>query len=622
MNTIRIVAAVVDTRQLTIYKEDGSTMLIPQGDPRLRRILEVATPQLQSQGWADVEISEVAENSYADFQEQSKGIRFFRVAKERLKKLLKLEDTPNNGHVESQVVGSVPKPPSPAATVQPATPVGVATAPVATEDDDTVPVLTDVLVQGTDDQEETFEPVEQVPETKVEQTMSAIDEIIAHATPVTSNTFNETGIVKQRTMAEGYSQTKAHPDESAEDTIIAVVDDKIIPGMELIKSQFGHAAKMGSTQGVENFFKRLSTVIEHRSHSVEDLLKFMERADLPIADDGSIIIYKVLSRSRGKYVDCHTHKVEQWVGAYVCMDPSLVDRNRNNECSNGLHVARRGYISGFSGNVCVLAKLAPEDVITVPTYDANKMRVCGYHILKELPDGLYSLLKSNRAITQTDDGKRILADAISGNHVRKTHEVRITGSRGAGVIVKDIPKDEEPAPILTPEAPAEVEAIPDDHSTADKPVVPAEVEQVAQATLTRKEQAQKLYDLWQQASTEAEKSTALDALVLFKKAAKVGWDRLGIPDPTATGAIAPQGTPAKIKLTTAAKQTAPVKQALPAASEGSPRERIAKLMEIGLDSAGVAQKVYDIKKASKKSWEVLGLTGEQSAKVLKAIGKE
>jgi hypothetical protein len=623
MKTIRIIAAVVDTTKLTMYKEDGSTVTIPQGDPRLRRILEVATPLLTVHGFADVNIEEEGENTFADFQQQSGVVKFFRVAKAKLKSLL--EKAPNTEPVIPHQVGVVPQ--SPSVTAAPATPVSVTTAPVA---DDTIPVLSQVIPQ--DDQPETFEPVVQVPETKVAQTMSAIDEIIAHAVPVTSDKYNEEGILKQRPMAIDGRTDSSHPDEKAEDTIIAVVNDKVIPGMELIKSQFARAAKLGSTQGVEKFLERLSTVIETRSHSVEDLLKFMERADLPIADDGSIVIYKVLNyytrnpvKKEAVYKDCHTGNVQQWVGAYVCMDPSLVDHQRNNECSNGLHVARRGYIREFSGNVCVLAKLAPEDVITVPTYDANKMRVCGYHILMELPHHLYQLLKQNRPITDNDEGKRMLADALHGNHIRKTHEVRITGQKGAGVIVKEYAQHEEPAPILTPDAPVEAETIPETNEPPkDEPVVPAQVEEVTKAATSRKEQAASIYQKWQNASTEETKAFALDTLLAFKKAAKVGWDRLGIPDPTA---------PTAVEKAKADKPSRPMPPAnhhtvrnapdplLSVPSEGSAKERIARLLAIGLGSTGVAQKVYDIKKASKKSWDYLGVEQEWVDAIMKAIGK-
>ncbi|MEL2330844.1 hypothetical protein, partial [Klebsiella pneumoniae] len=86
----------------------------------------------------------------------------------------------------------------------------------------------------------------------------------------------------------------------------------------------------------------------------------------PIADDGCIVIYKLLLKDgpsdhkEFSYRDIHSQKVPQSVGTLVCMNESLVDPDRRNECSNGLHVARRQYLGNFSGNVCVLAKVAPE----------------------------------------------------------------------------------------------------------------------------------------------------------------------------------------------------------------------------------------------------------------------
>lgn len=600
MNTIRIVAAVVDLTQLTMYKEDGTTVAIPQGDPRLRLILEEAAPQLEAQGWADVTVEAAEDNSYADFEGQSSVVKFFRIAKAKLKSLVK--DT-----VRPQYIGIVPA--SPTAPAAPATPVSVATA--------------------TDDQAETFEPVVQVPETKVTQTMSVVDEIIAHATPVTSEKFNETNLVKQRPMVVGGTTSNDHPDESAEDTIVAVVDGKIIPGMELIKSQFARAAMMGSTEGVERFLQRLSTVIESRGHSVEDLLKFMERADLPIADDGTIIIYKILRRKKEKtYVDCHSGNVEQWIGAYVCMDPSLVDHNRSNECSNGLHVARRGYINNFSGDVCVLAKLAPEDVITVPKYDANKMRVCGYHILSELPPSLYQLLKQNKPITSEPAGKTLLAMAMCGKHIRKTHEVRITGSYGGGVQVKEFSAQEAPEPILTPNAPVEVESLADHHEQTDTPINPAQLAEVGEAVLTRKEQAKELYDNWNNSPTGVSKDAALAELIEFKRVSKVSWERLGIeyplwatiPTKTNERTVANKDFVKVVKEVKA--KPAPAKVALPEASDGSARERIERLLSLGLNSKDVAQKVYNIKKAAKKSWDNLGVSEETAQFIMKKLNKD
>jgi hypothetical protein len=359
------------------------------------------------------------------------------------------------------------------------------------------------------------------------QTLSAIDEIMAHAQPVTAADFTTDNVAKQGKIVEDDGRTKSqHDDTPTSHTIVAKIGNKIIPDMERIESHFARAAKLGSTTGVELFLQRLASVIDQRSHSVEDLLKFMERADMPIADDGSVVIYKVLKRQGDHYVDCHSKKVPQKVGSYVCMDINLVDRNRNNECSNGLHVARRGYISGFSGDVCTVAKLAPEDVITVPKYDANKMRVMGYHIVAELPNELYQLLNKNRPITETDEGKQLLGEILAGHHVDRLEEVRITQQMGGGVIVTPITKPKAVKPKAPAVAPAPAEALSNpEKEKEDAPLNPKEVVKKV-ASLSRKDQAQKLFKAYQKNPTPKAKAK----LVAFKKSVKLGWKALGIDE--------------------------------------------------------------------------------------------
>jgi hypothetical protein len=681
-NMIRIVAAVVDVHALTLYKEDGSTLIIKQGDARLRRIVTDATPQLIEKGWAEVDVGIHVENSYADFEKEGTGtVKFFRIAKDKLKRLFGAEAV--RVPVEEVItpvpplsIGPVPTQATPAALpdVLPASPTS------ATPAQDHIATAGIYDVSEEDEVLAAVEAVEKPAQlTKVEHTMNVVDEILAHAVPVQHENFHETDIAVQGNVVETSGDTIGKPvEDTASDTIIAVVDGKVIPGMEKIKTQFGRAAKLGSTKGVENFLKRLAAVIEQRSHSVEDLLKFMERGDLPIAEDGSILIYKVLRKSSEKYVDCHSRKVTQFVGAYVCMDPSMVDHNRSTECSNGLHVARRGYIKSFSGDVCVLAKLAPEDVIAVPLYDSNKMRVCGYHIIAELEDKHYQLLKANRPITDDEDGKKLLALAMAGIHIRRTHEVRVTGSMGAGVKITELPDvpavDTLAKALASVDAEAEavhildpVQPDPEVVKTAvalenpaaeqlDTPIDPLDVvKTVEKAVLSRKYQAQVMYKEWRAAASPADKAGRHHALMLFKKTAKVGWDKLGITDPAFInpGKVKPEAKKGKAKVN---KRKGPGKtpkleftkpsttpKLFPAApdhilkgadyaakrvvndvelSEGSPRERITKLLAIGLTSIGVAQAILTIKKKSKKSWTILGVTEAQVADILKLTGAQ
>lgn len=510
----KIVAAIVDTRQLTLYREDGTTILIQQGDERLRPILEAVTPQIIKQGWAEIELEQGGSTGQAfrDFEKQSGLVRFFKVAKTKIAHLFASEP------VAKGAVGKVPAQPVP----QPASVEATAiTAP---------PAVTDKV-------------------------QAAVAEILANAQPVTDPGFTMDGVHEPgRIEVNGTTDKQRDEIDDSTHTIVAQVGDKIIPGMERIENQFARASKLGSPKGAELFLQRLASVINQRSHSVTDLLKFMERGDMPIADDGSIVIYKVLQRRGDHYVDCHSHTVPQKVGSYVCMDISLVDRNRNAECSNGLHVARRGYIREFSGDVCTIAKLAPEDVVTVPTYDANKMRVMGYHILHEMTEAQHKLVRDNMPISNDDAGAKVLANILVGNHIDRIEEVRIirhgqvqvtsllTGKQVSAEINDEKPESpeldqmraEEPA-VAVPEPQdlkTETLDIEDKQrklrkssSTGAKPVDPKAVAKKV-VKLTHKEEAQKLFKAYQK---KPSKKTA-QALLDYKKSVKKGWAVLGLSD--------------------------------------------------------------------------------------------
>lgn len=508
-NLVRIVAAIVDTHTLTLYKQDGTTVTIPQGDPRVRQIVTTASPQIIRQGYADVDLS--SENDFQKFEEETKGsFKFFKVAKDKLRDWFGKKNAPA---VDSAVVGHIPRP----------------------------------------------------DEAKEEMITVAVEDILKHAVPVASPEFTESDVAKQRNVVEdgGHTPSDKEEDDStntATHTIIAVTPtNAVVPGVEKIKTQFSRALKLGSTKAVETFLERVGKVAAKRSHSIEDLLKFMERGDLPIAEDGSILIYKVLNRKGKNYVDCHSKKVEQWVGAYVHMDESLVDHNRNNECSNGLHVARRGYIRQFSGDVCTLCKVAPEDVIAVPSYDANKMRVCGYHILFELTDEQYALVKQNKPISDIPSGAELLAKAIAGKHIGITHKVKIGAHMGGNVTSEEVKTKEEAKPTITaPVVP--VKAL-------DNPMVEGSAEPVAPKAVAEE----------------------------VKKVVK------------------------EVKKTAKAAPTTRVVNDVQL-GEGSPRERIQKLLALGITSTGVARAIMELKKKSKKSWTVLGVSEAQVTEIVKLAG--
>lgn len=604
---VRITCAIVDTQRLTMYKEDGETIIINQGDVRMKRIVDDIGPQLLAKGYADVDLSgPPVQNSYKDFEEKSSGVvKLFRIAKSKLASIFRADDLMVE-IVDPVQLGQVPAVKTTMADV----PSGL------------VSQAAEAIEQFGEDELERF---------RDQKALADFQEVMQHATPVTAADFDEDNVAKQGVVRDERGHSSSHEEAdaaTAKDTIIAVVDNKIVPGVEKIKSQFAHASKNG-TAAVEAFLSRVAGI--ERKHSVEDLLKFMERGDLPIAEDGSIIIYKLLKtkgNDDGTFYDVHSGNVPQKVGSYVCMDEKMVDHNRHQECSNGLHVARRGYLGSFSGNIMVLAKVAPEDVIAVPHGDANKMRVCGYHIIMRLPENLKKLLQSNNPMTGEPEGKSLLAAAIAGKHIGRIEEVRIRGSYGGDVLITPLG---EAAPVFTSELetvlPTEkVEAaVALEADKGIKEVAPAidpnEVAKEVNAVLSRKEQAKLLYADWRKACP-ADRPSALAVLLAFKKAAKVGWDRLGIPDPETQAMVCTGNKPVKEASIGAGIVKAKAKPAVvEVPAEGSARDRILKYLRMGITTQAQAQQIISIKRAAKKSWEVLGVDEKAVAKITKLAGK-
>lgn len=229
------------------------------------------------------------------------------------------------------------------------------------------------------------------------------------------------------------------PSGKDDEVVVAVVGGKEIANVQKLQRHMENAIYNDKVAGFQRFMERLASVIDERQHSIQELLNFMQRADLPIADDGSIVAYKVLTTGYGNkegiFVDCHTHLVKQKVGSHVSMDESLIDLNRRTQCSTGLHVARRGYLRNFDGDVITLIKIAPEDVICVPYNEPDKMRVAGYHIVASLPKEVHPILRSNQPMTGNETAAKILADVIAGNHVGIEEWVRIGGPNGTNLTV-------------------------------------------------------------------------------------------------------------------------------------------------------------------------------------------
>lgn len=143
----------------------------------------------------------------------------------------------------------------------------------------------------------------------------------------------------------------------------------------------------------------------------QDLYRFLEHGKMPLTLDGAFLAYKAISAD---WYSIHSGDLRGTTGTVVKVDGvetscwgtpasgngtirnmvgdkpriplNMVNPNRDETCSYGLHVCSFDYLPGFShanGHV-VLCKVGPEDVGSIPAdYNDTKMRVCAYEVVEE-----------------------------------------------------------------------------------------------------------------------------------------------------------------------------------------------------------------------------------------------
>lgn len=482
---ITVVAAILKDDNLTLVTKEGAYHKLAQGDVRLRPILDQILPVVSTGGEIEVDLTLIETNVFEDFEKKSNGVvKFFRVAKDSLKKWFgagSIATTIYNG-----TYGEIPDTPT--------------------------------------EVEPEVKAIIESPETREE----TLQEIVANAKPVTGLVFN-TGV--------------AEKELGEHETVIAVVDNNhVIANAENLHAQVSHANKLGDPTAFENFARLVAAV--PRQHSMEDLVAFVGKLDLPLTKEGYVLAYKNLNASSEEnvYVDPFTNRVRQWVGSRVCMNEKLVDPNRGQDCSNGLHIASRSYLGGYNGSGgTFLVRIKPSDVIAVPKYNTNKMRVCAYEIMGKLSNEDRRAVCANRPLV-TDEGKKLLASVIAGQGIAITHQTEITGDRGGGCIYTTIDSMGRTDPSQTEFQPDTLEDLgmvdpidPEAAGNMSAPTVSPEKinEQLEAGNLSRKDQAKRFYDRWvelvKQNASDEDVSAAYDQLVAYKKSCKTGWITLGLP---------------------------------------------------------------------------------------------
>lgn len=680
---ISIIALAVDSRNLTLWKPDGSTIVYPQSDPRVARIVSEAQTKGLGTTKDQIEVNiapEVAlRTEYLEAEKNTNGfVRFFKVAKAKLKEFFQ----DGTGVPPAQIVSDI-KLGNPTKTlvskVMDTFLAVQANEPEVTVSDGCydkrdnlmwvigwdkdhnhpalVRFINDVLGWGYEHTNRTLaqewpiairavsddemgEFAKQVKHIKGVHVVFTSRDVTPFPYVEVAKTTNQDKLAaaSEKLAALGAISTddaNFHTDVKEDEVVVAVTNNGVIPGVENLQRHLRQSAQLKDYKGFTKFLERLAPVIKDRLHSVEDLMKFMETAELPIADDGSILFLKRLKykgKEDGKriFVDCHSGNIRQWVGCKVQVREDLVDPDRRQDCSNGLHVASMSYIRSFGGDVTILGKVAPEDVFAVPQYNTNKMRVSAYHIIAELPEEERNNVNSGIYLSKTEVGKKLLNDAIVGNHSSPTTLIMVGGHRGTNLKYTNLTSGsvEQFRTVASKEALNMEESL--NEAVAAEPVKATDLKPVVKKAPTVKEQIQELVKEFLNATTPEDKLAAADLLVEMRGKARKPWAALGvgsdvvakIADVRATYTAKPIGKPKAVKQDKTVKPTHSA-AATKVATSGKHADNLRSILnDTSYSDYQKGHALQDYKRHAKKSFTAMGLTEEETklaTKLVKAV---
>lgn len=681
---LTIIALAVDSNNLTMWKPDGSTVIIPQGDHRVARIvIEAKEKGLRTGHQVEVNIAEVIpqRTEFSDAEKNNNGlVKFFKMAKSKFLEFIQDGTGPIPAPVVPDIALGSPTEQLVSKAVATTIAIQEAAKPTVVVEEDgaydarnnllwitgfnkshdriaLIRFLQDVMHLSSEDavlRANTEWPIaiggfsDDVAHeyTKRLEQVGGVHFVITGkgSTPPAYEEPREVKPepTKQEKLAAASEKLQAlgaigtedaafHTDVKEDEVVVAVTPAGVVPGVENLQRHLRQASKLKDYKGFNKFLERLAPVINSRLHSVEDLMKFMETAELPIADDGCILFLKRL-RSKGTddqgrevFVDCRSGNIRQWVGMKVQVREDLVDPDRRQDCSNGLHVASMSYIRGFSGDVTILGKVAPEDVFAVPQYSTNKMRVSAYHILAKLPETERSNVNSGTYLSKTDVGMQILNDAIVGNHQSPTDLVVVGGHYGGNLKYTQLSQEAQERVRNT----ASKEAINMEEKLNEvlsaEPVTPADIKPVVESepvaktkAPTVKEQILELVEEFKAATTPEDKLAAADLLVEMRGKARKPWAAFGVSNDVVDAIAAIRGTripaPKAEPVKKAKKQATVAKAPIAGKLAGKHADNLRSILnDTSYSDYQKGHALHDYKRAAKKSFAAMGLTEDECA---------
>lgn len=154
----------------------------------------------------------------------------------------------------------------------------------------------------------------------------------------------------------------------------------------------------------------LDNLYSNPSHkSIAQAYNFLQSKNMPITNDGCFLAYKCVDKYfnsktkkrnltliSGRYND--NNAIYNGIGEVVECERNEVDDDSTISCGHGLHVGNLEY-SGPSGSFhdygdkIIIVKVNPRDIVSIPSNESSKMRVCKYEVASEFTQVLPNVIQ-------------------------------------------------------------------------------------------------------------------------------------------------------------------------------------------------------------------------------------
>lgn len=204
-------------------------------------------------------------------------------------------------------------------------------------------------------------------------------------------------VIKEKLLQKDYEglenlvdipATVAQKISTIPDTDLTIKDDVVMykgyPINNVLSNKLLEEIRNG--YDISGFARFVDNLMQNPSSTaINELYLFIQKASLPLTDDGHFLAYK---KVRGDYKDIHSGQFDNSIGQVLEMPRNLVDDNRDITCSNGFHFCSYNYLPHFGtsvGNKVMVVKINPKDVVSIPSdYDDTKGRACRYEVIAEI----------------------------------------------------------------------------------------------------------------------------------------------------------------------------------------------------------------------------------------------